>query len=316
MPELRVDPATGRQVLIAEDRVRRPHIIGPPSTNQSDADPRDCPFCAGHETETPPAVWEVVDDRDQWQVRVVPNLYPAIVPPVGRHEVVIESPDHFAAAAALDALQWQRILLAYRDRLRFHLATEDVAHAALFKNSGVAAGASLEHVHSQILCLPQLPPMVAQQLEHAEHLYRQRQKCLFCTQIEAELHRGERTLVAGEHVCAFTAVAGRQPYESWIVPRRHVARYDLADEATIAELADVLRDVLGRLDRVASGAAYNLILCSAPSDPRWQAAYHWHWQLIPRMARAAGLEIGAGVYINTLAPETAAEHLRRAAPGS
>lgn len=311
MPELRVDPATGRQVLIAEDRVRRPHTVAAVPTPEDEDRASHCPFCVGHEAETPPTAWQVVDEHDRWQVRVVPNLYPAIVPPKGRHEVVIESPRHLTEAADLDALQWQRIFTAYRDRLRVHLATDDVQYAALFKNSGAAAGASLEHVHSQILSLPQTPPLVTSYLEHAERVYARTRHCLFCRFIDEERNSGARTIVAGEQISAFTAIAGRQPYESWIVPHRHAAQFEQIDDVERAELAEVFREVLARLAVVAPGVAYNLVLCSAPIDRRWDASYHWHWQLIPRMARAAGLELGSGVYINTLAPETAAEQLRR-----
>ena len=158
MPELRIDPVSGRQVLMAPDRSQRPvHLRVEPTASRTegrlaaDEARAACPFCAGRESQTPPAAFEATDEAGAWQVRVVPNLYPAISAPLGAHEVVIESPQHVTDWHAMSPAELTRVVLTYRDRLRAHQEHARAAYVSVFKNAGAEAGASLPHVHSQIL---------------------------------------------------------------------------------------------------------------------------------------------------------------------
>jgi len=76
MAELRKDPLSGRWVAIAENRAQRPDELRPTAARRIVA---PCPFCAGHENETPPAVASYPlpssSISQSWQVRVVPNKY-------------------------------------------------------------------------------------------------------------------------------------------------------------------------------------------------------------------------------------------------
>src|SRR5262245_54318196 len=172
-PEWRFDPLTGRRVLISPARAERPRAVGPA-----------CPFCEGHESETPPEVlaYRVAGSRPNgpgWRVRVVPNRYAAVRldadrgsgPPglpsrvlagleAGRHaskpgigvaEVFLECPQHETAFCNLSAEQVRDIIRAWRDRLRFWEIDGRLAFAQVFKNEGPAAGASVEHCHSQLI---------------------------------------------------------------------------------------------------------------------------------------------------------------------
>jgi len=101
MRAFRIDPVTGRLVILATDRQLRPRDF---VVERASAIGREtCPFCPGHEAMTPP---EVLADRPGagahdtpgWDVRVVPNKFPALsmdgTNGVGVHEVIIETPDH------------------------------------------------------------------------------------------------------------------------------------------------------------------------------------------------------------------------------
>ncbi len=154
-PELRRDPLSGRLVVVAPDRARRPgafpQLEPPPDPDELD----DCPFCAGREDRTPPETLRLPADGG-WQVRVVPNLYPAFE----RQEVVVHTP----RAPALDrrALQssssrsspsaWQARAEAAR--------AEGFGYVHALVNEGRAAGASLPHTHSQLVWLREPPPAV------------------------------------------------------------------------------------------------------------------------------------------------------------
>ncbi|NOY42523.1 MAG: galactose-1-phosphate uridylyltransferase [Planctomycetes bacterium] len=324
--ELRTDPISGRQVLIAEDRAGRPSDFAAQELGRGEQ--TECPFCAGHECLTPEALFEFAGASGEWQVRVVPNKYPAVSmeqqsslqprtsalgataqPPEGVHEVFIESPRHVQDITELSSVELALVLRAYRERLRFWSTDECVQHATIFKNVGVAAGASLEHVHSQLLALPNIPPMLAAEMESSQRYYADKKVCVFCQLIEEELTHRQRLVVDAGSFVAFCAYAGRQPFETWILPRKHSARFDhLSDEDTVA-LAEILQQIVGRLQAQLSPLSYNLILHTAPFSQRHVASYHWHFELVPRSTTLAGFEWGTGMFINPLSPERAAGRL-------
>lgn len=324
MPELRIDPIGGRRVYIAEDRAGRPNDFA--LSKEQTVDDRgpgaatiaDCPFCAGNEAATPHELAAAVDERGQWQLRVVPNKFPAMsLAPAsesaaGVHEVIIESPRHLLEVTELDVNQLATVLGACRDRLRHWAADGRMAHGLVFKNSGHAAGASLRHIHSQLVATPYVPEAVQRELDSAANFFARQGKCIFCDLIERELAADERIVHRADGMVAIAAYAGRQPLETWILPEEHAPRFDQMADAKLLPLAAMLHGVLRSLAAVLPGAAYNLILHSGPFHPSGPDPYHWHWEIVPRVAQLAGFELGSGVYINPVSPERAARRLREA----
>jgi len=324
--ELRTDPITGRQVFIAEGRAGRPNDFV--ATKSTSGDPSDCPFCAGHENRTPEPLLEVAGHAGEWQVRVVPNLFPAVLfgqknekqledtvlgmlplPPIGAHEVFIESPRHVQDISELSIAELTLVLQAYRERLRFWSSDERVQHVTVFKNVGIAAGASLEHIHSQLVALPSISPVMATELESSQRFYADKQACIFCQLIDEELTHRERLVVDSGSFVAFCAYAGRQPYETWILPREHSASFESLSDVGIESLAKILQQVVGRLQTQLSPLSYNLILHTAPFRQLHADTYHWHFELVPRSTTLAGFEWGTGMFINPLSPERAARRI-------
>jgi UDPglucose--hexose-1-phosphate uridylyltransferase len=324
--ELRSDPTTGRKVLIAEGRALRPFDFErePQSAEHS---AKDCPFCRGNEHQTPHELAVTNDAAGEWQVRVVPNKYPAVasvsteyaVPgtlldqhasaPHGLHEVIIESPRHVCDWTELSVDELTLVLTMFRDRL-LAAAMAGFTFGLIFKNVGQTAGASLEHVHSQLIALPFVPEVLECELRIATDYHSQHGKCLMCELLAAEIKHGERLVIENEHFAAITAYAGRQPYESLIVPKSHsLCILDINDEVS-RSLAAILRDMVTRLASVLSPLAYNLVLHTAPLDGKRSAAFHWHWELIPRSTSLAGFEWATGMHINSVSPERAALRLR------
>ncbi len=325
MPELRIDPISGRRVYIAEERLGRPNdfdeVAAPPHAAPASAAVRDgCPFCAGHEAATPHASLEVHNAAGQWRVRVVPNKFPAVSlssAAIGAHEVIIESPTHATELLELDADQFTTVLAVYRDRLAHWARDSRLRHGIVFKNSGHGAGASLEHVHSQLVALPYVSPSVEAELAGAQEFGAAQGACIFCHLLAQEIAAAERLVFARDGYAALCPYAARQPFETWILPTRHAARFDQTPDAELPDLARAIRGVVGQLAAVARSAgrdlAYNLLLHTGPFDEAHAATYHWHWELVPRTTHLAGLEWGAGVFINPVSPERAARALREAA---
>lgn len=331
-----MDPLTGRRVLVAEDRAGRPNDFlsadtDPPSEAASPEIVAACPFCVGNEAKTPQAIWEEVDHRGNWQVRLVPNKFPALTAEaepsaplalewplaspqqsLGVHEVIVESREHLAQLTSISVGQLATVLQVYRRRLRQLSENAQLRHGMIFKNVGAQAGASLRHLHSQLVALPQVPPVVEQELSFAAKLFQQGEGCAYCRLVEAEIAEGQRLVSANAEFAAICAYAGRQPFEMLILPRRHYADYSQLVETQATSLAALLLECLQRLRTQLTGLAYNLILHTAPFHQRDSPSYHWHWELVPRSSYLAGFEWGTGLYINPLAPERAARLLREA----
>src|SRR5688500_3306450 len=165
MPELRHDALTGRLVLLAASRASRPKTI----TSVEVRDGGDtCPFCPGHEHETPPEISRTgggAPGEPGWRVRVFPNLYPivggehAAAGATGAHEVVVLSPDHHRSFARLTHDEATEVMTVLRDRAR---ALRDAGrdHVQVLLNQGRSAGASIAHPHAQVLALDFVPPAV------------------------------------------------------------------------------------------------------------------------------------------------------------
>ncbi len=326
-PQLRCDPIVDRQVLIAPERAARPTEL---ETTGHLAHHAACPFCEGHERETPHEVQALrragtAPDGPGWRVRVVPNRFPAVkkvsgafsapekapdtfFSAYGVHEVVIECPQHESSMAAFSEEQVRDVFAIYRDRLVAVRADPRLAYAQVFKNHGAAAGASVEHAHSQILAGTVVPREVRAELDAATLYHAQHGRCVFCDLIERELAAGDRVVLAGEHVVAIAAWAGRFPYETWLLPRTHAAHYDRLRDAELSDLAAVTRLVLRQLAAAARDPAYNIVLHTAP--PAADDAFHWHWEILPRLTGIAGYELATGCYLNPLPPEDAAARLR------
>lgn len=327
MPEFRRDPLSDHWVIIAPDRAQRPEQFA----GEGPRVPHRCPFCRGHEGDTPETVVAYREDGTaatggDWQVRVIPNKYPAVERQAtaaetggpffelrggfGVHEVILEAPDHVTSLSDLTDRQVGLILFAYRERLRELSVDRRLAYAQIFKNSGAAAGASLEHAHSQLIATPVVPTQVQRELGQALLYYQRHQQCVFCTMLAAELAVGARVVAGTEHFVAFCPFASQFPYEVWILPRVHESHFEAGQVERLGELAGLLRAVIGRSEIALDRPAFNYLIHTAPFDRPALEHYHWHLEFSPRLVKTAGFEWGAGDYINIVTPEEAAGVLR------
>jgi UDPglucose--hexose-1-phosphate uridylyltransferase len=326
-PQLRKDPIVDRWVLIAPERAQRPIEIAPAGASRP---AWVCAFCEGEEVRTPHEVDALRrpgtrPDEPGWHVRVVSNMFPAaradappqsgdplcwLEPGYGVHELVIEWPGHETSLSALSREHVRSIFRVYRRRMHDMAADSKLQYAQLFKNHGAAAGASVEHVHSQLLAVPHIPREIVAELDGAHRWFQDHYHCAYCDLIEKEIADGPRLVASNERATAIAAFAGRFPYETWILPRRHASHFERSSEEDLDAIADLIHLVLRKLDRVIENPSYNLILHTAPLHDGPRPDYHWHWELLPRTTGIAGFELSSGWYLNPLPPETAAHKLR------
>jgi UDPglucose--hexose-1-phosphate uridylyltransferase len=329
LPELRKDPVTGRWVIISTDRQKRPNdfrleraaILGR----------EHCPFCPGHEAMTPPEVMSYrqnggAPNTPGWEVRVVPNKFPALqvegmldregegmfdrMNGIGAHEVIIETPDHDRGLVAMSEPEIERVLWAFRERMLDLKQDHRLRYILVFKNQGAAAGATLEHPHSQLIALPVVPDFVREEIEGARRHFEVKERCVFCDIIHQDLADGRRVIQENADVIALAPYAPRFAFETWLLPKRHGARFEEAAKHEYESLARLLKAVLQRLDRALETPPYNLIVHTSPFSEHVPDQYHWHVEIMPKLTRVAGFEWGTGFYINPTSPEEAARVLR------
>lgn len=367
MSELRHNPITRQWVIVAENRGARPQDL---VVQQIVQDTGHCPFCEGHEESTPGEVMALRRSESQpnqpgWHVRVVPNKYPAVeavlatttteppnpsplsatadarprgegvrVPSIGVHEIIIESPRHLTSVAQLSDGHFADVIDVYRQRLTELRRGGQFSDAVLFKNSGAGGGATLAHLHSQLVALRHVggesigrlaavgegisvqhsrEPIFADRTPTFRELTQQFGICPLCiaTKDQSSGH-GHSFVLRSENFTVFCPFASRFAYEMWVVPREHMPRFEDTKPEILPELARLLRAVLVKLEATVKSSAYNYIIHTAPFDTAGANHYHWHIEILPRLSNLAGFELGTGCFINTVSPERAAAALREA----
>lgn len=327
MSEIRRDPITGRWVIFAVERSRRPADF---AIEEREAPVANCPFCEGNENQTPP---EILADRPHggaangpgWRLRVVPNRYPALrvegdlnkegeglydrMAGVGAHEVFIEGGRHASSVTTIPHDVYRSSIFAYRDRLRDLKKDRRLAYALIFKNVGVMAGASLAHNHSQLIATPVVPITVKQEMDGAHKFFEYRGRCIYCDILRQEKITNSRIVLETKEFVAIAPYAARFPFETWVIPTRHISHFEDSTDAEMDALCDAMLSVLNRLERALGTPPYNYVIHTSPFVDETLEHYHWHIEIIPRVAMAAGFEWGSGFYINPVLPEEAAKFL-------
>jgi UDPglucose--hexose-1-phosphate uridylyltransferase len=328
--ELRHDPVTGRTVIVAPARDARPHTApaltggrltedgmseggtsegGP--THAEPVAPSVCPFCPGNEYATPPEVARTGGgeaNEPGWRVRVVPNLYPIVdgtdptARTAGAHEVIVLSPDHGRSFGQLDDEQAVEVLVVLRDRARHHLA-HGFEYVQVLVNHGRDAGASLAHPHAQLVAIAFVPPSV---LDARDRFAAAGHDLVARERVETE--DGPLRVLDGP-VPAWCPAGSGTPYELRLAHEGASDRFADATDSELRDAAPAVRDALARLARTLGEVPYNLIV-RTPATP--SGLERWYVDVLPRTSVVAGFELGTGVLVNVVAPESAAARLRAA----
>lgn len=330
MPELRKDPISGRWVIISVERGKRPTDFIPPSQKRKVGG--FCPFCPGNEHTTTPEIIafrpaSTPPNSPGWTLRVVPNKFPALqihgdlnkmgegifdkMNGIGAHEVIIESPEHQLSLATMPLRAVEDVLWAYYFRLNDLKKDMRFKYVLIFKNEGEIAGAALEHSHSQLIALPIVPKSVKEEMDSSKKYYESKERCLLCDIINQEIEANKRVIFENDRYVALAPFAPREPFETWILPKRHESSL-FPTEKSFSGLAEILQRILKQLDSVLDTPPYNFVLHISPFKEEINEYYHWHIEIVPKLTKMAGFEWGTGFYINPAPPEEAAKFMREA----
>lgn len=334
MSHLRYDVTTHDWVIFAPERIGRPHdVYLKPAQAPEASESSGCPFCPGNEGQTFDELYRVREsaEPDAWKIRVVKNKFPALSVEAkggmiehgrhfqefdgyGAHEVIIESPEHFRPMALQPVPHVECLLGVLQARYRKLMENRRLRSIILFKNHGVAAGTSLRHPHWQILATPLVPHLLRQKHNIATDYFDRNSKCLHSVLLEEELSAGSRILAQNADFAAVLPFASHLPYQVRILPKTLQASFSQATAGQLTRLAQLLKDVLARLHRFLGDPAFNMTFVSPPMGDEDEDYFLWHIDILPRLFPSAGFEMGSGMSINPILPETAAEDLRAAEP--
>lgn len=331
MAELRRDPIVGRWIIIDDANPTKPEDLTiDPHTYD---DPANCPFCYGNEYMTPPEIQAFRHEKTQpnspgWQVRVVPNKFPALQIEgdldkrglgifdlsngIGAHEVIIETPYHTKDISDLELPEIEKVLEMWSFRSLDLQKDKRFKYIMIFKNYGSAAGSTIDHNHTQLIALPMIPKNVLEELMGASEYYEFKERCIFCDIIRQEVEEKERIITQNKNFISFCPFVSRFPFEMWIMPKVHKLSYCEISKDEISDLAKILKEVLTRMKTVLNDPPYNFIIHTAPIDGEERPTYHWHMEIMPRVSRIAGFEWGTGFYLVPTPPEVAIKYLKEA----
>jgi UDPglucose--hexose-1-phosphate uridylyltransferase len=326
MPELRKDPIIGRWVIISTERAMRPDSF---EENTNHFRSGFCPFCYGNEERTPPEVLAYRKNDPNtpgWTLRVVPNKFPALyvegnldrrgegmfdkMNGIGAHEVIIETPEHDQQLVDLPISRVENIIWSFRDRYVDLKKDSRFQYILIFKNHGRAAGATLEHSHSQLIALPVIPKRVTEELAGAKRYFSYKERCVYCDIIRQEMNDGSRVILENDKFISLAPFCPRFPFETWIIPKSHEDCFEDSQKKEMGQLAEILQNTLKRMNKSLNTPPYNFLIHTSPIVKQYQHYYHWHIEIMPKLTKVAGFEWGTGFYINPTSPEESARFMR------
>lgn len=304
MSQLRIDPITNEKVLMAADRSHRPSDLKLKDTEPESGE--NCPFCPGHESQTPPRV-DILPGQEGWLTRTFPNKFPILEE---SHYVVVESPEHNKNYFNMNQQEIINLLKAYQRAYRLLSQKDGLEYILVFKNYQKEAGASLHHPHAQVIGSDFIPTRVELELDNYQKYYEKMGECIFCKMMEDEIG-GPREIRCSDSYLVLAPYASRFSYETWILPRNHQVSFTEMSQRDLEELARILLEHFKRLNKILGDFPFNLYIHNGSLDANQESDFHWHIEITPRLNKMAGFELGGGVMVNTVLPEQVADILRQ-----
>ena len=324
--ELRQDPVSGDWIIIAPGRGGRPQTAHAVSTRKK-TPKKLCPFEDPQKAGNKDPIL-TYPDRDKWQIQVLENKYPAVIhsdtcgvphktgpfstlPANGHHDLIITK-DHDKNFPKLSRAEANQVIQVMRDRYLMLYKHPCLEYILAMHNWGPRAGASVYHPHYQMIALPVIPPDVNHSLKGSKRYYDEHKKCVHCEMIKWETKEGTRVIFENDGAIAFAPFVSRSAFEIRIFPKKHQSYFENVYDADIAAAVEALQFVLGKMEKRLNDPDYNFFIHTAPLQNKEQYEhYHWHIEIIPRLAIRASFELGTGVEVNDVDPDQAAKLLRR-----
>ena len=344
--QLRYDLVSKDWVVVATGRAKRPEMFKKDKKSEKEIAKGKCPFCnltnqifptlisrrnvfvfkEGENKKIGLNKAEIKDLLTNWTTLALPNLFPAVFPTdklnehqegnlyktmmgAGFHEVVLTK-DHKKHLALISQRHIKELIDVYQAR---YLALKDrkfVGYISIFHNHGREAGASQGHPHSQILTTPLIDAGLRRTLETAQKYFKEKGSCVYCQMNNWEKRVKKRIVFENKNFLVICPFASKAAFEMVITPKKHLSYFEQITEEEKLDLAEALKQTMGRLNAGLSNPPYNFYLHTAPCDEGDYSFFHWHFTILPKTTTPAGFEFGTGIEISVIEPEKAADYLR------
>jgi len=304
-PHRRFNPLRREWVLVSPQRTARPwqgHIERLPSEDVPAYDP-SCYLCPRN-GRAGGAV-----NPDYTTTFVFDNDYPALLAAEGRERraalseaegraegllvarpesgvcrVVCFSPRHDLTLARMDVRAIRGVVDTWIDESLRLGDREDIGYVQIFENRGAAMGASNPHPHCQIWATASVPNEPAREQES----FTARTSCLLCDYLALELAQEERIVCANDAFVALVPYWAVWPFETLVLPRRHLRAPEELSNGERDGLADILRRQTRRYDNLfETPFPYSMGFHGRPSDGGVHDEWHLHAHFYPPLLRSA-----------------------------
>lgn len=333
MSEFRQDIVSGDWIIMAPERVRRPHQFLKKRSARKAGSLAACPFENLKKSGNWPPILIYPEAgllaglADRWEAVIVPNKYPALIhrpkcastvfegpypvtDGIGHHDLLITR-DHKKNFGFLSERDAVRVFSMFQARYKMLRADECIRYMSAFFNWGPTAGASLPHPHYQMLALPIIPPDIEHSLRGSGAYHRRHRRCVHCEMLRFERKAKRRIVSENAAAIAYAPFASRQPFEIRVFPKQHRPYFEQTPASDLRACAQLLQAVIRRVTRRLNDPDFNFFIHTAPVKEQVRYRYyHWHIEVFPKISIPGGFELSTGVDVNVVDPERAASMLR------
>jgi UDPglucose--hexose-1-phosphate uridylyltransferase len=331
VPHRRYNPLLRQWILVSPQRTDRPwqgETSKPAVSKELAYDPA-CYLCPGNArsggAHNPAYTGVFAFDNDfpalrsELQPEAQANASPLLVaePERGRCRVICFHPNHSLTLARMEEAAICEVVAAWADETAALGELPYINHVQIFENRGAMMGASNPHPHCQIWATEHVPDEPLRELAAQQEYADEHHRCLLCDYVATELAQAERVVVETDLFIAVVPYWATWPFETLVLPRRHLGSFTDFTAAERNGMATILKAVTTRYDNLFQVSfPYSLGFHQRPTDGEAHDSMHFHAHFYPPLLRSAQIRkfmVGFEMFGSPqrdLTPETAAERLR------
>ncbi|MBL7473266.1 UDP-glucose--hexose-1-phosphate uridylyltransferase [Robertkochia sp. 1368] len=202
--------------------------------------------------------------------------------------VVCFSPDHSKSLADMTPEEIVKVVKVWKREYHDLGIRDGINYVQIFENKGAVMGCSNPHPHGQIWSQSSLPNEVLKKDNRQAQYYREHQRSLLGDYIQQELELGERILFENEHFAALVPFWAIWPFETMIVPKKHLVHLGALNDAQEAQLAEAISVITKVYDKIFDTSfPYSSGIHQAPTNGEENAHWHMHMSFFPPLLRSA-----------------------------
>jgi UDPglucose--hexose-1-phosphate uridylyltransferase len=239
----------------------------------------------------------------------------------GLCKVLNFSPRHDMTLPRMAVADIEKVIAVWVEQYREMGELPYINYVQIFENRGAMMGNSNPHPHCQIWSSEIVPDIPAKEQKRQKSWLKEKHSCLLCDYLALELKKQERIVLENDSFAALVPFWAVWPFETMILPKRHMTGIDEMNEAERKDLADIMKRMGIRFDNLfLTSFQYSMGIHQRPTDGKAHPEWHFHSHYMPPLLRSAtvrkfmvGFEL-LGMPQRDITAESAAERLRQASP--